>query len=214
MAIVKATFKKSTVALLGGLISVLIYSSTLLVNITCFPSYCLFWYSLVFFPIESDEDNTPQQQQEEGDTDTGGKKECSSKSDSLFPLSNFSNKAQGRHAQSKLYERQREIEKLKMAEEDDSEESYIAEKFCRSKSRAVYQECPIKSKKVPSKNFSRWELWVKHYKSVVKTNGWSDMQAIEALPACLTSWAVEEYETVPRQYVEKVRMEKTPQIDE
>ena len=143
--------------------------------------------------MESDEDNTPQQQQEEGDTDTGGKKECSSKSDSLSRLSNFSNKAQRRHAQSKLYERQCEMKKLKMAAEDDSEESYIAEKFCRSKSRAVYQECPIKPKKVPNKSFSRWELWVKHYKSVVKTNGWSDMQAIEALRACLTSWVVEEY---------------------
>ena len=39
------------------------------------------------------------------------------------------------------------------------------------------------------------------------------MQAIEALPACLTSWAVEEFETVPRHYVEKVLGEKTPQLD-
>ena len=36
------------------------------------------------------------------------------------------------------------------------------------------------------------------------------MQAIEALPACLTSWAVEEFETVPRYYVEKFLGEKTP----
>ena len=50
-------------------------------------------------------------------------------------------------------------------------------------------------------------------KSVVKANGWSDEQAIEALPACLTSWAVEEIETVPRHYVEKVVGEKTPQFD-
>ena len=39
------------------------------------------------------------------------------------------------------------------------------------------------------------------------------MQAIEALPACLTSWAVEEFETVPRHYVEKVLGEKTPQFE-
>ena len=61
--------------------------------------------------------------------------------------------------------------------------------------------------------FNRWELWVKHYKSVVKANGWSDMQAIEALPACLTSWAVEEFETVSRHYVENVLREKTPKVD-
>ena len=39
------------------------------------------------------------------------------------------------------------------------------------------------------------------------------MQAIEALPACLTSWAVEEFETVPSHYVEKVLRKKTPQFD-
>ena len=44
-------------------------------------------------------------------------------------------------------------------------------------------------------------------------DGWSDMQAIDALPACLTSWSVEEFETVPRQYVEKVLGEKTPHFD-
>ena len=100
-----------------------------------------------------------------------------------------------------------------MGAEDDSEESDVAENFCRSKSRAVYQECPIKPEKFPGKLFNRWELWVKHYKSVVKGNGWSDMQAIQALPACLTSWAIEEFETVPRHYVEKVLGVKTPNFD-
>ena len=80
-----------------------------------------------------------------------------------------------------------------MEAEDDSEESDVAENLCRSKPRAIYQECPIKPEKFPGMFFSRWELWVKHSKSVVKANGWSDMRAIEALPACLTSWAVEEF---------------------
>ena len=100
-----------------------------------------------------------------------------------------------------------------MEAEDDSEESDVPENSCRSKSRTVYQECPIKPEKFPGNCCNRWELWVKHYKSVVKANGWSDEQAIEALPACLTSWAVEEFETVPRHYVEKVLGEKSPQFD-
>ena len=78
-----------------------------------------------------------------------------------------------------------------MESEDDSEESDVAENLCRSKSRTVYQECPIKPKKFPGTFFSRWELCVKHYKSVVEANGWSDEQAIEALPAGLTSRAIE-----------------------
>ena len=163
--------------------------------------------------MQSGEDNTPQQQQEEGDADTGGKKKCSSKSHSLFPLSDSSKKAQRREAQCKLYELQCELEKLKLEAEDDSEESDVAENFCRRKSRAIYRESPIKPEKFPGKFFNRWELWVRHYISVVKANRWSDAQAIEALPACLTSWALEEFETVPRHYVEKVMGEKSPRFD-
>ena len=163
--------------------------------------------------MESDQDDTPQQQQEEGDADPGGKKECPSKSHSLFPLSDSSRKAQRREAQCRLYELQCELERLKLEAEDDSEESDVPENFCRSKSRAIYRECPIKPEKFPGNCFNRWELWVKHFKSVVKANRWPDAQAIEALPACLTSWALEEFETVPRHYVEKVLGEKTPRFD-
>ena len=111
--------------------------------------------------MDSEEDNAPQQQEEEGDTDTGGKKKCSSKSDSLFPLSESSKKAQRREAQCKLYELQCELEKLKMEAEDDSEGSDAAGNICRSKSRTVYQESPIKLEKFPGKFFNRWEQWVK-----------------------------------------------------
>ena len=81
--------------------------------------------------MESDEDNTPQQQQEEGEKDTGGKKECSNKSNSLFPISDSSKKAQRREAQCRLFELQCELEKLKL-EADDSEEPDVAENLCRS----------------------------------------------------------------------------------
>ena len=100
-----------------------------------------------------------------------------------------------------------------MEAEDDSEGSDVAENFWRCKSRTAYQECPIKPEKFPGKHFGRWELWIEHFKSVVKANGWSDMQAIEALPASLRSWVVEEFETVPCHYVEEVVGEKTPKFD-
>ena len=106
--------------------------------------------------MESDEHNTPQQQQvEEGDADPGGKRKSSSKSQSLFPLSESSKKAQRREVQCKLCEIQCELEKLKMEAEDDSEESDVAENFCRSKARAQYQECPIKPEKFPGMFFNR-----------------------------------------------------------
>ena len=71
--------------------------------------------------------------------------------------------------------------KLKMEAQDNSEESDVAKKLGRGKSRAVYKESPIKSKKFPGIFFNCWQLWVKHYKLAVKANGWSDMQAIEAI---------------------------------
>ena len=100
-----------------------------------------------------------------------------------------------------------------MQAEDDSEDADVAENLSRSKSRTVNQECLIRPEKFPGDVFDRWELWVKHYKSVVKANGLSDMPAIEAVPACLTSWVVEEIETVPRQYVDKGLGKMTPQFD-
>ena len=60
------------------------------------------------------------------------------------------------------------------------------------------REVCYQAREIAWENFNRWELWVKHYKSVTKANGWTDQQAIAALPACLTSWAVEEFETAPR----------------
>ena len=72
--------------------------------------------------MESDEDKAPQQQQEEGEPDTSGKKECPRKSDSLFSLSGSSRKAQKREVQCKLFELQCELEKLTLEAEYDSKE--------------------------------------------------------------------------------------------
>ena len=88
----------------------------------------------------------------------------------------------------------------------DSDESLFAEPLCvrQRKTKAVYEKSPIEPEKFRGKDFNRWELWVKHYKSVAKANGWTDQQAIAALPAFLTTRAVEEFETVARKYIEKV----------
>ena len=94
----------------------------------------------------------------------------------------------------------------------DSDESIFAEplRVLQRKTKAVYEKSPIKPEKFPGKDFNRWEFWVKRYKSVAKANGWTDQQAIAALPACLTSWAVVEFQTVPRKYIEKVPGEEAP----
>ena len=65
--------------------------------------------------------------------------------------------------------------------EDDSELSVVAENLGRNKSKTVYQECPIDHEKFPSRRFSDWKLWVKHYESVVKANGLFNMQTLRPL---------------------------------
>ena len=71
----------------------------------------------------------------------------------------------------------------------DSNKSTFAEPLGvqQQKVKAVYEKSSIKPEKFPEKDFNRWEIWLKHYKSVAKVNGWTDQQAIAALPACSTS---------------------------
>ena len=94
----------------------------------------------------------------------------------------------------------------------DSDESIFAEPVGvrQRKMKAFYEKSPIKPEKFPGKDLNRWELWVKHYKSMAEANGWTDHQATAALPACLASSAVEDFETVPRKYIEKVPGEEAP----
>ena len=51
---------------------------------------------------------------------------------------------------------------------------------------------------------------MKHHNSVAEANGCTDQQAIAALFACLTSWVVEEFDTLPRKYIEKVPGKSAP----
>ena len=94
----------------------------------------------------------------------------------------------------------------------DGDESLFAQTLGvrQRKTKAVYEKFPIQPQKIPGEDFNRWELWLKHYESVAKGNGWTDQQAIAALLACSTSWAVNEFETVPRKDIEKVPGEAAP----
>ena len=70
--------------------------------------------------------------------------------------------------------------------------------------KAAHEKSLLNSEKFPREDFTGRELWLNVYKSVAKANGWTDQQAIAALPACLTSWRVREFEAFPRKYIGKV----------
>ena len=149
----------------------------------------------------------------EGDG-SGGSKPLSSKSAFTYSWDKYTNEKERKEtAKRKLMDLMLEMEHVKLEAGYDSDESLSCYPGSSGKTKAVYQKSPIKPEKFPGKDFNRWELWVKHYKSVVKANGWNDRQAIAALPACLTSWAVEEFETVPRRFVEKLPGQTAPRLE-
>ena len=96
--------------------------------------------------------------------------------------------------------------------DSDSDKSIFAQLLGvrQRKTKAVYEKSPIKPEKFLGEDFNRRELWLKPYKCVAKPIGSTNQQAIAAFPACLTSWAVEELETVPHKYIENVPGEAVP----
>ena len=56
-------------------------------------------------------------------------------------------------------------------------------------------------------------MLVKHYKFVVKANGWCDMDTNDALLAFLISWVVEDFEIAAHHNVEKGMVDLNPQFD-
>ena len=172
-----------------------------------------------------EEDHTPlegtDQPKDDDDKQSKDIPDSSKRKSSRFAFdwdSDYSSRQKSEKAMRKLDLQHRMLElkhqwKLLRADNDSNSDDFALTEVAgerRKKSKAVYEKSPIKPERFPGKDFNRWELWVKHYKSVARANGWSDQQAIAALPACLTSWAVEEFETVPRKYIEKLPGELSP----
>ena len=108
-----------------------------------------------------------------------------------------------RNAYRRLKEMKNEIKRFKIEADLDSDDSMAHENESKKRQKPLYEKSPIKPKKFPGKDYNRWESWVKHFKAVAKARGWNDSQKIAAMPTCLTSWAIEEFETVPQRYIEK-----------
>ena len=146
---------------------------------------------------------------------TGGSKPLLSKSTKI----SFTGMAEAAKERKQTdYKRKKEMEKelkrFKFEEELDSDNSMVLENESRKRQKPLYEKSPIKPEKFNSKDYTRWENWVKHFKAVAKANGWNDSQKIAAMPICLTSWAIEEFETVPKRYIEKEPGSYPPRFDE
>ena len=135
---------------------------------------------------------------------TGGSKSLLSKSTKLsFVGLADAAKERKQTAYKRMKEMEKDIKRFKIEEELYSDDSLVLENESKRRQKPLYEKSPIKPEKVPSKDYNRWENWIKHFKAVAKANGWNDGQKIAAMPTCLTSWAIEEFETIPRRYIEK-----------
>ena len=137
--------------------------------------------------------------------DAGGSTSTNCKSTSFDFLSRSrADKERKQEARRKFKEIVKQAKLLKIEADLDSDDSEIPDMEVRTgKRKTVYQKTPIKPEKFPCKDHPRWETWVKHFKNVVFANNWTDSEAIAALATCLTSWAIDEFETVPSRYIRR-----------
>ena len=160
----------------------------------------------------SADEETEQQQSPNAEEDhpvthtpvTGGSKPPTCKS---TRFSFIGSAATAKERKQDSYRRVRELEKemkrIKLEEDLDSDDSLAPENETKRRQKPLYEKFPIKPEKFPSKDYNRWEKWVKHFNAIALANGWNDSKKIAAMPTYLTSWAIEEFETVPRKYVAK-----------
>ena len=160
----------------------------------------------------SADEETEQQQSPNAEEDhpgnhspvTGGSKPPTCKSTSFsFIGSAATAKERKQDTYRRVRELEKEIKRIKLEDDLDSDDSLFPKNKSRRKQKPLYEKFPIKPEKFPSKDYNRWENWVKHFNAVALANGWNDGKKIAAMPTCLTSWAIEEFETVPRKLLQK-----------
>ena len=75
--------------------------------------------------------------------------------------------------QPRMLELKHQWELLRAEDNSNSDDSMLTEVAGerREKSSVLYEKSSIKPDGFPGKDFNRWDLWMKHYKSVAKANG-------------------------------------------
>ena len=119
-----------------------------------------------------------------------------------------------KEAYKRLKEMEKDLKRYRFEDELVSDDSLVHENETKRRQKPLYEKSLIKPEKFPSKDYNRWKNWVKHFQAVAKASGWKDSQKIAAVPTCLTSWAIEEFETVPRRFIEKELGCYSPWFDE
>ena len=70
----------------------------------------------------------------------------------------------------------------------------------------------IRPDSFPSQNYPDWSQWKTHFYRVGRANGWTELQGLQAVPVCLIGYALDEYNTAPRELREQVDGEDAPTL--
>ena len=92
---------------------------------------------------------------------------------------------------------------------DESTENSVPQR----KEKPVFSGVPVRPGRFPSKGLNRWGVWVKHFKCVAQANSWTNIQSIQAIPAFLKGWALEDYGTVTAKITDYLRGYSTPALE-
>ena len=70
----------------------------------------------------------------------------------------------------------------------------------------------IRPDRFPSSSFADWVQWKTHFVAVAEANGWTNAEAIGALPVCLSGHALEEFQAAPRELKTQVVNRPAPTV--
>ena len=78
----------------------------------------------------------------------------------------------------------------------------------RRNNNTLHSGGAVRPEKFPSKEYPIWEDWKTDFGHIATANGWEDEQCRVALPTFLTSWALDQFSSMPQMY--KTRLEGHP----
>ena len=76
----------------------------------------------------------------------------------------------------------------------------------------MFSNGAVRPDRFPSDAFPNWVQWKLHFVAVAEANRWTDIQAINALPVCLSGHALDEFVATPTELKQPVNGEPEPSL--
>ena len=74
----------------------------------------------------------------------------------------------------------------------------------------MFSNGALRPNRFPSDAFSNWVQWKLHFVAVAEANRWTQIQAINTLPVCISGYALDEFHAAPAELKQHVNGEPAP----